>query len=113
MSDKRRIASAYPEEGEDFFEAILATPWRETLEADVCFAYNAHMKWAAEERANGFSTFPSDDLFWLNVEHLLPGFEQFLSRAARDTPTGHAFMERVEQIYPAAVSVLSLLDIQQ
>ena len=113
LSDKRRIAAQFPEEDEDFLETILETPWRDTLEEDVRAAYDSHLKWAAAERKNGFHTFPSDDLFWMNVELLLPDYEQFLSRAARGTAAGRAFMQRASQIYPAAVNVIGRMDYQQ
>ena len=109
-AEKLRIASQYPGEDEDFAEAILETPWRETLEADVRTAFERHMSWAAAERANGYYTFPSDDLFWLNVELLLPDYERFLSKAKRETPEGRRFLQRAERIYPAAIGVINLID---
>ena len=109
-AEKLRIAAQYPAEDEDFAETILETPWRDTLEADVRATFERHISWAAAERANGYYTFPSDDLFWLNVELLLPDYERFLSKATRETPAGRAFMERAERIYPAAIGVISLID---
>ena len=113
MSEKRRIAAQYPDEDEDFAETILETPWRDTLEADVRAAHEAHMEWAAAERANGYSTFPSDNLFWMNVELLLPDYEQFLSIEARATPEGEAFMQRAADLYPPAVPVILRMDKRQ
>lgn len=112
-AEKLRIAAQYPDEDEDFAETILETPWRETLEADVRAAFERHMSWAVAERANGYYTFPSDDLFWLNVELLLPDYEQFLSKAKRETPEGQVFMERAERIYPPAVEVIDRMDRKQ
>ncbi len=113
LSDKRRISAQFPDEDEDFLETILETPWRDTLEEDVRAAYDSHMKWAAAERMNGFHTFPSDDLFWMNVELLLPDYEQFLSSAARGTATGRSFMQRASQAYPAALNVIGRMDPRQ
>lgn len=109
-AEKLRIAAQYPGEDEDFAETILDTPWRDTLEADVRAAFERHMSWAADERANGFFTFPSDELFWLNVELLLPDYEQFLSKTRRESPEGRSFMERAEKIYPPATGVITLID---
>ena len=112
-AEKLRIAAQYPDEDEDFAETILETPWRETLEADVRIAFERHMFWAAVERANGYYTFPSDDLFWLNVELLLPDYEQFLSKAKRETPEGRRFLQRAERVYPPAVGVIDRMDRKQ
>lgn len=109
-AEKLRIAAQYPGEDEDFAETILETPWRDTLEADVRTAFEQHMSWATAERASGYYTFPSDDLFWLNVELLLPDYESFLSKANRDSPEGQAFMERAERTYPPAIGVINLID---
>lgn len=110
LAEKQRIAAAYSEEDEDFAEAILETPWRDSLEGDIRSTYLNHLKWAASERALGFHTFPSDDLFWFNLELLLPDFEQFLSRASRETAEGRAFMERASRVYPPSIGVISLID---
>ena len=113
LSEKRRIAAQYPDEDDDFAETILETPWRDSLEADVRAAYDAHMEWAAAERAKGYYTFPSDNLFWMNVELLLPDYEQFLSKAKRESPEGRAFLERAERIYPPAIGVIGRMDLKQ
>lgn len=109
-AEKQRIAAQYPDEDDDFAETILETPWRDTLEADVRAAFERHMSWAVAERRNGYCTFPSDDLFWLNVELLLPDYERFLSKAKRESPEGQAFLERAERIYPPAIGVINLID---
>ena len=112
-AEKLRIAAQYPGEDEDLTEAILETPWRDTLETDVRKAFEQHMSWAAAERANGYYTFPSDDLFWLNVELLLPDYERFLSKARRDSPEGRAFMERAQRVYPPSLEVICRMDVKQ
>jgi hypothetical protein len=112
-AEKLRIAAQYPGEDEDLTEAILETPWRDTLEDDVRKAFEQHMSWAAAERANGYYTFPSDDLFWLNVELLLPDYEQFLSKAKRESPEGRAFMERARRVYPPSLEVICRMDVKQ
>ena len=112
-AEKLRIAAQYPGEDEDLTEAILETPWRETLEDDVRKAFEQHMSWAATERANGHYTFPSDDLFWMNVELLLPDHEQFLSKARRESPEGQAFIERAQHVYPPALEVICRMDVKQ
>lgn len=112
-AEKLRIAAQYPGEDEDFAETILETPWRETLEADVRKAFEQHMSWAAAERANGYYTFPSDDLFWLNVELLLPDYEPFLSKAKRESPEGQAFMERARQVYAPSLDVICRMDVKR
>ena len=109
-AEKQRIAAQYPDEDEDFAETILATPWRDSLEADVRAAYEAHMTWAVAERANGFYTFPSDDLFWMNVALLLPDYEPYLNKAKRETPAGREFMKRVKRIYPDAADTFERSD---
>lgn len=109
-AEKLRIAAQYPDEDEDFAETILETPWRDTLEADVHRAFERHMSWAAAERAKGYYTFPSDELFWMNVELLLPDYEQFLSKARRESTEGRAFIERAERIYPPAMGVINRID---
>ena len=111
--EKLRIAAKYPYEDNEFAETILDTPWRDTLEADVQRAYEEHMSWAAAVRAEGNFTFPSDELFWMNVELLLPDYAQFLSKAKRETSEGRAFIERAEEIYPTALGVIERMDIKQ
>lgn len=112
-AEKLRIAAQYPGEDEDLTEVILETPWRTTLEQDVRAAVERHMTWAAAERAKGYFTFPSDDVFWMNVELLLPDYEQFLSKAARETPGGQAFIKRAERTYPPALGVICYMDVEQ
>jgi len=109
-AEKLRIAAQYPDEDEDFAETILETPWRDTLEADVRTAFERHMSWASAERAKGYYTFPSDELFWMNVELLLPDYEPFLSKSKRESPEGQAFMERAQRVYPPALDVICRMD---
>ena len=112
-AEKVRIAAQYSGEDEDFGETILETPWRDSLEADVRKAFEQHMSWAAAQRANGYYTFPSDDLFWQNVELLLPDYERFLSKARRETAEGRDFLERAQRVYPPAIEVIGHMDVNR